>query len=310
MEHGPDPSNALALAYRDGRTELLPALFEALRPVLQPTFRRYTASGRSLPAALEPADLVQQSWLILDRLARRWDPAGGDFGAYVRMTFPWALWRYVQYQSPGRRARSVRVDNVQHDELLERLGDRAGTDGRDWDDHLIAAELLDELDPIERRAILLHRVEERSLPEVSLALRLTLAGTYRTYRRALDRLRLRAGLPVDALDDGPIGHRGARRGADPAAPVTPVADVPLAGHPPMERLVEALHAGAGTDGRLPGRAPACARADLSEVRFARLMGLLVERGCIIDRSARRTGRLVHATPAETLARVEGAYVEV
>ena len=33
----------------------------------------------------------------------------------------------------------------------------------------------------------------------------------------------------------------------------------------------------------------------------RLMGLLVTRGCIINRSARRTGRLVHATAEETLA---------
>jgi RNA polymerase sigma factor (sigma-70 family) len=308
---GPDPANELALAYRSGRTELLPALFEALRPVLQPTLRRYKVNGWSLPASLEPEDLVQQTWLILDRLARRWDPAGGDFGAYVRTTFPWALWRYIQYQSPGRRARAVRVDNVQHQDLLDRFGDRPGTDGRVWDDQLIAAELLDELDPIERRAFLLHRVEERSLPEVGQALRLTSAGAYRTYRRALDRLRLRAGLEIDAVDEAaPAGRRAGDRFGQPAASPRGGATIAtVGGRGPLERLVEVLHAGAGPDGRLPGRGPVCAQAGLSEVRFARLMGLLVERGCVVDRSARRPGRLVHATPAETLAHLDRARAD-
>jgi RNA polymerase sigma factor (sigma-70 family) len=314
-DRAPDPANALALAYRAGRTELLPALFEALRPVLQPTLRRYRINARSLPAALEPEDLVQQTWLILDRLARRWDPTGGDFGAYVRTTFPWALWRYIQYQSPGRRARAVRVDNVQHHDLLDRFGDRPGTDGRAWDDQLIAAELLDELDPLERRAFLLHRVEERTLPEVAQALRLTSAGAYRTYRRALDRLRLRAGLEIDAVDEAlPAGRRAGDRfgpatSGSPGGPPGGATSAPAREYGPLERLVEALHAGAGPDGRLPGRGPVCAHAGLSEVRFARLMRLLVERGCVVDRSARRPGRLVHATPAETLAHLERARVE-
>ena len=322
-DRAPDPANELALAYRSGRTELLPALFDALRPVLQPTLRRYRLNARSLPPALEPEDLVQQTWLILDRLARRWDPAGGDFGAYVRTTFPWALWRYIQYQSPGRRARAVRVDNVQHQELLDRFGDRPGTDGRAWDEQLIAAELLDELDPIERRAFLLHRVEERSLPEVGQALRLTSAGAFRTYHRALDRLRLRAGLEIDAVDDDGYAERqAAERAGQPACDprggeasdgpgdaMGIVTDVTPRGRGPLERLVEVLHAGAGPDGRVPGRGPVCAQAGLSEVRFARLMGLLVERGCVVDRSARRPGRLVHATPAETLAHLERARAE-
>ena len=319
-ERAPDPANGLALAYRSGRPELLPALFDALRPVIQPTLRRYKINEWSLPASLEPEDLVQQTWLILDKLARRWDPAGGDFGAYVRTTFPWALRRYVQYQSPGRRARAVRVDNVRHQELLDRFGDRPGTDGRAWDEQLIAAELLDDLDPIERRAFLLHRVEERSLPEVGQALRLTNAGAFRTYHRALDRLRLRAGLEIDAVDDdgyverqadAPLGDAASdAAGGPPGGTLSDPANAPASGRRPLERLVEVLHAGAGPDGRLPGRGPVCAQAGLSEVRFARLMGLLVERGCVVDRSARRPGRLVHATPAETLAYLERARAEV
>jgi hypothetical protein len=153
-------------------------------------------------------------------------------------------------------------------------------DGRRWDDQLIAVEMLSELDPIARWVLLLHVLEERPFQDVARALRLTQAGAYRAYRRALDQLRLRAGLaldPDDALANAPGGR------------------------PSIERLVTVLHDATRVRGRLPGRATVCARAHISEVRFARLMGLLVTRGCIVGRTARRPGRLVHATADETLA---------
>src|SRR5262249_31098808 len=71
--------------------------------------------------------------------------------------------------------------------------------------------------------------------------------------------------------------------------------------PAIERLVTVLHEGTGLHGRLPGRAAVCARANLSEVRFARLMGLLATRGCIVERSARKPGRLGPATGGQTPA---------
>jgi RNA polymerase sigma factor (sigma-70 family) len=273
-------ANALALAYQAGRSEALPALVDLLRPLLRSSLQRYAIGSLGLPASIDQDDLQQQSWLILDALARRWSPDGGDFPAYVRSTFPWELWRYVRSLSPGKRARTVRVDNIQHDVLLDRIGDRTGTDGRRWDDQLIAAEMLDELDDVARRAFLLHLMEDRTFEDVAHALRLTQAGAYRAYRRALDQLRLRAGLELDP-DDALARQPG--------------------GRPAVERLVETLHEEAGRRGRLPGRAVVCARANLSEVRFARLMGLLVTRGCIVGRSARKPGRLVYATAEETLA---------
>jgi RNA polymerase sigma factor (sigma-70 family) len=233
-----------------------------------------------LPAPLDLDDLNQQSWLILDTLARRWDPAGGDFPAYVRMTFLWEVWRYVRALSPARRARTVRVDNVRDDALLDRVDEHAGVDGRRWDDQLIALEMLSELDPIARWALLLHVLEERPFQDVAQALRMTQAGAYRAYRRALDQLRLRAGLELDP-DDALASESG--------------------GRPAIERLVTVLHEGTTLHGRLPGRATVCARAGISEVRFARLMGLLVTKGCIVERTARKPGRLVHRTAAETLA---------
>lgn len=272
-------ANALALAHQAGQSGALAELIELLRPLLRTALYRYRRGSLVLPAPLDLEDLYQQSWLILDTLARRWDPSGGDFPAYVRMTYLWELWRYVRALSPSRRARAVRVDNVQHDTLLDRFDDRAGVDGRRWDDHLIAAEMLSDLDPIARWVLLLHILQDRSFQDVARALSLTQAGAYRAYRRALDQLRLRAGLELDP-DDTLTSEPGAQ--------------------PAVERLVRVLHEGTGSHGRLPGRAVVCARAGLSEVRFARLMGLLVTRGCIVDRSARKPGRLVHATAEQTL----------
>ncbi|MCC7371260.1 MAG: sigma-70 family RNA polymerase sigma factor [Chloroflexi bacterium] len=273
-------ANTLALDLQAGQADVLPELVELFQPLLKLAVRRYRSRSLSLPAALDLDDLRQQGWLILDVLARRWDPAGGDFPAYVRTTLPWELWRYVKAQTPSRRARSVRVDNIQHDILMDRLEDRTGTDGRQWDDQIIAAEMLSDLDPIARWVFLLRLLEDRSFLDVAKALRLTQTMTYRAYLRALDQLRLRAGLELDP--DDALGR--------------------LPGHQPaVERLVEALHAGTSLHGRLPGRAVICAQTGLSEVRFARLMGLLVTSGCIVGRTARQPGRLVHATAAETLA---------
>ena len=273
-------ANTLALALQQGQPDALSSLVELFQPMLRLSIRRYQNRTLSLPAALDLDDLRQQSWLILDSLARRWDPAGGDFPAYVRTALPWELWRFVKAQSPSRRARTVRVDNVQHDILMDRLEDRPGTDGRNWDDQLIAAEMLNDLDPIARWVFLLHLLEDRSFLDVAKALRLTQTSTYRAYRRALDQLRLRAGLELDP-DDALARCPGSQ--------------------PAVERLVRALHDNITVHGRLPGRAIVCARTGLSEVRFARLMGLLVTSGCIIGRTPRQPGRLVHATPEETLA---------
>ena len=275
-------ANELALAYRAGRTELLAALFDALRPILLKVIGRYGGQGHPLPAHLDPNDLIQQGWLILDILIHRWNPDGGDLAAYVRTAFPWELWRYVQAQSPGRRARATRVDNLHHDDLLEQLEDRPGVDGRVWDGQLITAEMLDALDALPRRALLLRLLEDQSFPEIAHALQLTCTGAFRQYRRALDCLRVQVGLEPDPDDASPEGDRRA-----------------------IERLIRALHEGSGPDGRLPGRGWVCSRTGISEGRFARLIGLLVEHGCIEDRSARRPGRLVYATPDETLRRVKG-----
>jgi RNA polymerase sigma factor (sigma-70 family) len=274
-----DRVNELALAYRLGRSELLSELFAAVRPLLMHAIGRYGAEPSILPNVLEIPDLVQESWLLLDEMARRWDPDIGDFGAYVRTTFPWELRRYVVGQAPGRRAREVRVDQVPHDDLLNLVGERTGIDGRTWDDQLVMAEILEPLDPLARRLVLSHLIDQRPLTEIAQALQLSLPSTYNQYRRALDQLRIRLGADAEP-GSGADGWDEKRA---------------------MRRLVEALHEGANRGRQLPGRRWACVRTGLSQLRFNHLIGVLVQAGCIEGRTGRRPGRLVYATPEETLA---------
>jgi RNA polymerase sigma factor (sigma-70 family) len=274
--------NELALAYRSGRSEVLSELFAAVRPLLMQAIGRYGAEPSILPNVLEIPDLVQESWLLLDEMARRWDPDIGAFGAYVRTTFPWELRRYVVGQAPGRRAREVRVDQVPHDELLNLVGERTGTDGRSWDNQLVMAEILEPLNPLARRLVLSHLVDQQPLTEIAHALQLSLPSTYNQYRRALDQLRIRFGADAE-LATGADGSDETRA---------------------MRRLVEALHEGANRGSQLPGRRWICARTGLSQLRFNHLIGVLVQAGCIEGRTGRRPGRLVHTTPNETLTCVD------
>ncbi len=271
--------NQLALAYRAGQADALPRIFEALRPVVELNLIQYGPGRRPLPAPLDPDDLAQEAWLILDTLLHQWDPAGGDFGGYARVAFPNVLMRFVRNASPRRRARGIRVDNVAHDKIVDRCNAMPGADGRRWVDQLALAELIDELDPLARRVLRLRVLEDRALGEVAHALQLSRPVTFRECRRALQCLRQQVGHD----DDEPPEVLDAERA--------------------MERLVTALYAGAGPDGRLPGRAWIAGRTGLSSVRLAKLMRLLAQHGCIEGRHRRCPGRLVHPTPSETLDRV-------
>jgi RNA polymerase sigma factor (sigma-70 family) len=273
--------NELVVAYRDGQPDLLATIYAEVEPILRTHLARH--GRRPLPTSLDTSDLHQQSWLILDSLARRWRP-GGDFGAYVRMAFPWELARYLRVHSPGHRARAVRVDSVDYDELLEQGQGVIGVDGRTWDILLVTAEALDELDPLARGILFRHVLEKRSFSQVARALGISDADALRHFRRALRHVRRSIGV-------GP--NRTERAEAGPAGRA-------------FERLVRALHEGAGPERQLPGRSWVCARTGISEARFARLVRVLVERGCIQGRTARQSGSLVDASPAETLARARSS----
>jgi RNA polymerase sigma factor (sigma-70 family) len=174
----------LARRFQQGDQAALAPLYQAVQPVLRAALRR--GARRGLPEALQPADLDQQSWLILADLTRRWEPRPGvAFSAYLGRTFPWALARYLRAQSPARRGRHCQVYARPHDQVVAALGGAPDDDGREWDDLLYCADLLNGLDPQARAALWLHAVEQRSFTDVARALGVPRATAYDLYRRAL-----------------------------------------------------------------------------------------------------------------------------
>jgi RNA polymerase sigma factor (sigma-70 family) len=283
QRHADDEPSRLALAFQAGDRTVLSALYQAVRPLMAAAFARYRGRPGLLPASLERNDLVQESWLILAELAERWDPAGGTFGGYFRVSFPWALGRYVRRNSPSRRARGIVVLGAEEPDVQEQLESRSGADGREWDGDLAWSELLEHLTDDERAVLMLHFGEQLPFTNVARALQLTRPAAYRLYRRALRHVQgsaVRVGERTVFLDPDSLNLE---REGD------------------LVRLVHALHRGARPDGRIPGRDWLAAETNLSEHRLTRLLNLLAEAGCLRDRGPRRAGRLVQASPAATLA---------
>jgi len=182
-----DLADALALRVQSGDGAALAPLYRAVEPVMRAGIAR---ACRRLSSALQPADLRQQSWVILADLAVRWQPRPGiAFSAYAGRAFPWALGRYVRAHAAARRTTTCQVFVQSHDEVIVALERTPGPDGRDWDDLLYCRELLHALEPRARLVLWLHVVEARSFTDVAQALGLPRATVYDLYRRALSAAR-------------------------------------------------------------------------------------------------------------------------
>jgi RNA polymerase sigma factor (sigma-70 family) len=290
-----DESSRLALAWRAGDRSALTPLYGLLRPLILAAFKRYRGrpgdQQRALPTTLESDDLAQESWLILAELLERWRPEGGNFGAYFRVSFPWALAHYIRLHSPSRRARGVQVLGANLPDVQEQIEGQSGVDGREWDQELAWSELLEPLPEREQTVLLLHLAEQQSFTAVAQAMQLTRPAAYRLYRRALKRVqgsKVRVGERTIFLDPASLHPtRGDVSGFEREGDLT--------------LLVQALHLGAPPKGRLPGRGWLARQTGLSEHRVTRLLNLLVQAGCIRARGPRRAGFLVHASAEETLA---------
>ncbi|MCC7104820.1 MAG: sigma-70 family RNA polymerase sigma factor [Chloroflexi bacterium] len=277
-----DAISALALAYRAGDRTVLEALHRAVQPVIRGSLARYRDQAGALPASIERADLEQEAWVILAKLARSWRPEGGSFVSYFSASFPWYLSRYVQRCSPSRRARGIQVFGAEQPRIQEALEATAGSDGREWDQALQYEELMQPLDERERAVLRLRFVEHQPFTKIAQQLRLTRPSVYRLYRSALRHVqngRVRIGDRTVYMEARSVNFE--REGE-------------------LIDLVFALHEGAN-QGCLPGRAWLQQRTGLSGHRLSRLVGLLVEAGCVVDRERRKSGRLVHPTPAASLA---------
>jgi RNA polymerase sigma factor (sigma-70 family) len=262
--------DALALAYRNGDRGALLEIHASMRVVIEVALARAFQLG-PLPGPLERRDLEQQSWILLAELLERWEPAQGAFLPYAHGAFPWALRRYLRSQASDRRSRRTKVVSAEHETLFAKADAQTGVDGREWDGLLVCHEVMAALSPQHQRTLQLHFGERRRPAEMASALDVAIGEVDALVKRAI-----RAARSVAA----------GRQAPDQQAE--------------LRRLVESLHAGVGPDGRLPGRAWVCARTGLSELRFARLVRILVDAGCILNRSERRPGRLAHATPTLTL----------
>jgi hypothetical protein len=144
-----DEPSRLALLFQAGDLSVLTALYQSVRVYMVPVFARYreqqeTGSGR-LPATLGMEDLTQESWLIVAELAQRWRSELGSFAAYVRVTFPWSVARYIRRNSPSRRSRNVVVLGAELPTIQEELEAWSGADGREWDIDLAWRERLEHL---------------------------------------------------------------------------------------------------------------------------------------------------------------------
>ncbi len=179
-----DPVDALARRFQAGDAHALDALYRAVEQLLQAHIRR--SCRRGLPPALEPDDLLQQSWLILADLVRHWQPREGiPFTAYLQRVFPWALARYLRRQSPSWRSQRHAVYSWPHEQVVARMATLPAHDDATWEDRLLSLQLLGRLSPLARAALWLHAVERRSFRDVARLLGIPRTTAYDLYRRAV-----------------------------------------------------------------------------------------------------------------------------
>lgn len=283
--------SALAARYRSGDLSALEPLYNRLAPAIGGALGRYRSSA--LPPALSARDVEQQSWVALAEIARRWRP-GGSFLGYFLRTFPREIRRYVLRASSHRRTRAVELLSVPHDEVIRKLDHTAARDP-DPEDAIWWEQCLGALPPDERLAVTLRVLGGWDFAAIGEALRIRPASAHRMVRRALAAIPEAAGSGLGTEDSGlrkpPAGTEKTLTGDARAGDLV--------------RLIAVLHRLAARDGTLPGRRRIGLVASFRRAELARLMLLLEAAGAIVDRDARRPGRLADSAAEATLARLSG-----
>ena len=154
-----------------------------------------------------------------------------------------------------------------------RRGGVGEEEGNRWRGGPYSAEDLAALPEVERQILVLSSLEGQSMRGVARRVGVPELAAYKLFQQARQRLEGR----VRSLEGSEL----------------------LA----LRRLVEALHAGASPDGRLPSRTWAMAAAGLKQLECNQLIGRLEAAGAIEGRGQRQPGHLVGGGPAATLARL-------
>lgn len=189
----PDLGDLVARA-RAGDRRAMEELLARYRPLIARAVRHYSASRDTLTPVFDREDVWQEATCAFLALVRRYDPARGTFGAYVRQVLPWHM-RRLSTGEPRREesARDIADMVAVHDP-----------------DSATIRELFTHLSP--RQAEILDAIYLHGLPVSTIARRLdvTPRAVHATHRRGLDALRLMLAGEVEGDDTG--GQMHARDG--------------------------------------------------------------------------------------------------
>lgn len=179
-----DVVNDLARAYKAGDTSALAELHHALEAVIKANIRR--ASIFTLPPTLSTDDLRQESWLLLARVANAW-PGGSSFLAYFSVALGHAFARWSMYEDGCDARGRHRCRSVDHDTLVETI-DRHVIRWGEPEQAVIVTEMLAVLPLDERRAVVMHELDECTFEQIGAELGISRAAAYRRCTAGLERL--------------------------------------------------------------------------------------------------------------------------
>ncbi|MHB1414479.1 MAG: RNA polymerase sigma factor, partial [Chloroflexota bacterium] len=177
----------LAVRAKEGDKAALAALYDHLRPAMARTVGRCRgATGWGL---LEGEDLLQEGYLILSDLVRRW-PGQGQFGAWFNCLFPLGIVDYrrgrLQWDGPA-------VESLPQAELVDLVESQAaGSVTEDPTDPLLCRELLALLPEGHRQVLCWRYFDGLTFREIERVHGLAAASAQRRCAQALTFLRARA----------------------------------------------------------------------------------------------------------------------
>lgn len=204
----------LALAYQAGDETALDEVWRQLDSLVRLALGRAVRFLAQMPA-VDVADLRQETWLALAEAARTWSPAEGiTFRRTAVRAVRRALQRYVRHNQR-------RVPTAEDTAAAEPMDPDPAVDPHHWLDQLLARRVADALPGQERRALLLHAVEERPLNGVAAELGVTRRRAAHLVRSARARARALVGVPPVRTSDEARLLDALRRGADPVSGQVP-----------------------------------------------------------------------------------------